>query len=467
MITETVQPNIKNFIKSLRDIGYSFDIAVADIVDNSITASAKNIDIQIIPEPELSFELLDDGIGMNEFELVEAMRLATKDPDIKRNKNDLGRFGLGLKTASFSQCKKLTVLSKHKNQIFARQWDLDYISEVNEWELITPEISSFFETQLYEKLNKSDSGTLVIWENIDRYDKQKMSSTISDLGNHLSLVFHRFLEQRPGIHKINITVNGRRIMPFDPFNRNHPATQQIPEEKITLYGETIVVQPFILPHHSKIERNEYDFYATVEGYIKSQGFYLYRENRLLIYGTWWGLHKATDAHKLVRIKIDISSEQDKYWGIDVKKSKASPMEEVKNELRRIINKVTVQGSRPYSGRGRKINDHTTIRLWSLIPHDNKMSFELNKEHPLYQNVMESLDDNQYLLIDRYLKSIQAFIPIEAIQAQLQERPHDIDQKSILKDEDVQCLISYLKEQGNELAELIMTDLYKDRVLKDE
>lgn len=467
MKTETVQPNIKNFIKSLRDIGYSFEIAVADIIDNSITAKAKQIDILIIPEPDLTFELLDNGTGMCERDLVEAMRLATKNPDEKREKNDLGRFGLGLKTASFSQCKKLTVITKNKNKIYARRWDLDYLAIVNEWELITPEANSVEQYRLYSKFQECESGTLVVWEEIDRYNKKKMSTVISDLGDHLSLVFHRFLEARPGTSKIGIRINGRDIKPFDPFNKAHPATQQIPDEKINLYGDSIVVQPFILPHHSKIGRNDYDFYATTEGYIKSQGFYLYRENRLLIYGTWWGLHKASDAHKLVRIKIDISSEQDKYWGIDVKKSKASPSPEVRSELKRIIKKVTVQGSRPYSGRGRRIRDNNTTRLWCLVPHNEKISFELNQDHPSYTAVMNELNDNQTTIVNQYLKAIQSYIPIEAIQAQLQERPHDIDQKSILNDDEAQSLIMHLQETGNELADIIMTEIYKDRVGNDE
>jgi len=465
--TETVQPNIKNFIKSLRDIGYSFEIAVADIIDNSITAKAKNIDILIVPEPDLIFELLDDGTGMSENELIEAMRLATKDPDEKRERNDLGRFGLGLKTASFSQCKRLTVITKRENQVFARRWDLDYLGKVNGWELITPESSSIEKYGLYDKLQGYESGTLVVWEEIDRYSKKKMSTVISDLGNHLALVFHRFLEVRPGMSKVGISINKREINPFDPFNKSHPATQQIPDEKINLYGDSIIVQPFILPHHSKIGRSDYDFYATTEGYIKSQGFYLYRENRLLIYGTWWGLHKTSDAHKLVRIKIDISSEQDKYWGIDVKKSKATPSLEVRNELKRIIKKVTVQGSRPYSGRGRRIMDTNTTRLWSLVPYNEKISFELNKEHPAYTATMSELNENQFTVVDQYLKAIQSYIPIEAIQAQLQERPHDIDQKRILKDEEAQSLMKYLQDTGNELAKLIMTEIYKDRMDNDE
>jgi len=140
MKTDLVKPNLKNFIKSLRDVGYTFEIAVADILDNSISASATEIKIYTVPKPDLVFYMLDNGKGMSNDELLEAMRLATKNPDDERDKKDLGRFGLGLKTASFSQCKKLTVISKKDNDISIKQWDLDYISEVNEWKLITPEL---------------------------------------------------------------------------------------------------------------------------------------------------------------------------------------------------------------------------------------------------------------------------------------------------------------------------------------
>lgn len=461
MITETVQPNIKNFIKSLRDIGYSFEIAVADVVDNSITANAKRIDIIIVPSPEIILELLDDGFGMAEEELVEAMRLATKDPDEKRDKNDLGRFGLGLKTASFSQCKKLTVVTKKDGKICARRWDLDYISQVNEWDLISPSLSEISKYYSYKKLCTYDNGTFVVWENIDRYEENKLSETINDLRKHLSLVFHRFLVARPGIHKVEIYINEVIIEAFDPFNKDHPATQQLPEEKIFLYGEQVIVQAFILPHHSKITRSEYEYFATSEGYIKSQGFYLYRENRLLICGTWWGLHKATDAHKLVRIKIDISSAQDRFWGIDVKKSKAYPSNEIKSELRRIINKVTTQGSKPYSGRGRKIKDNTSTRFWELIPYGNKLRFELNQQHPLLVQMFQELSDEQTDLVEKYLKCVQSYIPIEAIQFQLQQRPHDIDQNSILSENEVQSLLDFLKEKGIKPEEILKTEIFKD------
>ncbi|CDN44227.1 ATP-binding protein [Paenibacillus sp. P22] len=151
---EEVNPNLDNFVKSIRDIGYSTQIAVADIIDNSIAAKAKNIDIVAVTIPYMTLAILDDGLGMNEEELKEAMRLATKSPDDIRNKDDLGRFGLGLKTASFSQCKTLTVISKKNDQLFLRQWDLDYLAKENRWLLITPDESDYEDFPLYKKLAK-------------------------------------------------------------------------------------------------------------------------------------------------------------------------------------------------------------------------------------------------------------------------------------------------------------------------
>ncbi|MEE4355152.1 MAG: ATP-binding protein, partial [Desulfococcaceae bacterium] len=279
--SEVVSPNIKNFIKSLRDIGYSFEVAVADLIDNSITARASHVKIHTVAEPEMFFSMLDDGGGMSDSELVEAMRLASRSPEEKRGKDDLGRFGLGLKTASFSQCRKLTVLSKRDDILSIRQWDLDYISQHNKWLLITPD--NYEGLPLVEELNRLKNGTLVVWETIDRCKQEKFSDYIQNLRSHLALVFHRFLETGERFNILKISLNNNPIQPFNPFNVNHPATQQISPEKIKLFDSIIQVQPFILPHHSKLSPQDYEQYATQEGYVKSQGFYLYRAGRLLIH----------------------------------------------------------------------------------------------------------------------------------------------------------------------------------------
>lgn len=473
MKTEIVNPNISNFIESLRDLGYTFEIAVADIIDNCISANASNIEIYTVPTPEITLHILDNGHGMTEEELTEAMRLATKNPSETRANQDLGRFGLGLKTASFSQCKKLTVISKKNESISVKQWDLDFISKENQWKLITPEITQFKNYIFYNKLELSISGTLVIWEEIDRYKSEHFTPKIEILRSHLSLVFHRFLEGSDSFNRLTIILNNNPLKPFNPFNANHAATMEKETEIIKIFNHPIKITPFLLPHHSKTSQQEWNTLATNDGYIKSQGFYLYRLNRLLIHGTWWGLHKATDAHKLVRIKIDITNQQDKYWGIDIKKSTAHPIPELKKDLKRIIGQVTKEGARPFTKRGRKITDKTITRFWEIIPIDNEFRFCLNRTHPIYNKLLQNLSTESIYWLNTYLKSIEAYLPLESIQSQLQQNPHELKQKKALSNNDIIELVKALKKSGLDdeyIEKLLKTEIFKNNknlLQKDE
>lgn len=460
--TEIVNPNVSNLIESLRDLGYSFEVAVADLIDNSITAGCNDLQIILVPQPELIFGMLDNGAGMSEAEVVEAMRLASRNPKETRDKNDLGRFGLGLKTASFSQCRKLTVLSKKDNILSCKQWDLDYISEKNEWLLITPQ--EFSHLPLFNELNNLKSGTLVCWQLIDRCDKNNLTNIIDQVRKHLALVFHRFLEGTDQ-KVIKIKINNNAVLAFNPFNLNHPATQQLQLEKIKIFSSDVNVQPFILPHHSKLSQKEYEFYATEEGYIKSQGFYLYRGNRVLIYGTWWGLHKTVDAHKLVRIKIDIPNDMDALWGIDIKKSIARPAEAIKSDLRRIIGRVTDIGSKPFTGRGRKIEDKTVIHFWEILPLNDDFRFAVNQHHPLYTDLQLDLSQAAIEKLDIYLKGLQAYLPIDAIQFKLQHSPHQLKQQTAISETDIEELTIRLLGAGlpqSYIDDLLKTEIYKNR-----
>ena len=462
--SEIVNPNVGNLITSLRDIGYTFEIAVADVIDNSISANAKNIHIFAVTQPNTIVTILDDGVGMANDELVEAMRLATQNPLNVRSEFDLGRFGLGLKTASFSQCKKLTVASKKNGVLSIKQWDLDYISKQNQWMLVTPDTACYQTLSPFQNLLEYENGTIVIWEELDRLDGVDFSNLIDSLRKHLSLVFHRFLEQA-GPKKIKISINNLPLEPFNPFNIDNVATQQINEEKIKIFNEYINIQPYILPHHSKTSQQEFERYATEDGYTKSQGFYLYRGNRLLVYGTWWGLHKISDAHKLVRIKIDISNTQDSNWGIDIKKSTAKPIPEIRVDLKRIIAEVTERGSRPYTGRGKKISDKLTKRFWDMIPENDTIRFVLALDHPIYQELFARLEGTSEELLKIYLKGIQAYLPLEAIQAQLNQNPHSIKQQSLIEEQEVLRLAEILKDMhldDDALEMLLKTEIFKNR-----
>ncbi len=463
MKTESVRPNVGHLIESLREIGYSVEVAIADLIDNSITAESTEIKIFAVKKPEISIVILDNGNGMSERELIEAMRLASTSPKDIRKKNDLGRFGLGLKTASFSQCKKLTVVTKNQGGISCRQWDLNFISEKNEWFLITPE--DYTDFPHYDEFQKLNTGTLVVWEDIDKIPVLNFVEIIDRVRKHLSLVFHKFLEGQVPSKKISILVNNNPVKAFNPFNINHPATQQITSEKINILGASVKIHPFILPHHSKISQQEYELYATEEGYVKSQGFYLYRENRIIIYGTWWGLHKAIDAHKLIRVRIEIPNSMDSHWGIDIKKSIARPADIIKSDLRRIINQVTDKGARPFSARGKKIEDKSLTQFWEIFPVNESFRFGINQSHPLFINLMSSLDDYQKETLKYYLSGLQAYLPLDAIQSKLQTNPHSINQESALTEDDINKLLNMLQDSGlseEYKQELLKTEIFKNR-----
>lgn len=463
MKKEIIRPNVKNFIKSLRDMGYNFEIAIADIIDNSITAKAKEISILATESPNPIISILDDGIGMTEDDLIEAMRLGSKDPENTRTDTDLGRFGLGLKTASFSQCRKLSVITKQNNSVYARQWDLDYIIDSEDWYLIELENENLINYPQYNDLIKYDSGTLIVWESLDNIETKTFVNTLYSLRDHIALVFHRFLDGE--FSKVNINVNRIPIEPFDPFHTNSNATQRLHVEKFKPSKEFSFteVSPYILPHHSKVSRYDYEKLATSEGYTKTQGFYLYRAGRLLVYGTWWGLTKVSEAHKLVRIKIDIANDQDHLWNIDIKKSIAQPSNKIKKELNRILGSVLDKGSRIYTGRGRSINKSSTIPFWKVTIDNDQIRFIINKDHPLLKLVRDHSAESE--ILKGYINALEAYLPITAIQSHLISAPHKINQENLLDDNEINELADKLKKMNlsiEHLQLLLETELFKNK-----
>ena len=196
----TVLPNASSLLESMRSIGYSFETAIADIIDNSISAQANEIRVyQRQYEGKPYIQILDDGTGMGNFELIEAMRLGSKNPVDERSKTDLGRFGLGLKSASFSQCKKLTVISKTLKGINAYEWDLDWVRKTDEFAVKRLTGKEIEQIPNISQLENLVSGTIVQWENFDRIKEStsdltdELSALMNSAVDHISLIFHRFL----------------------------------------------------------------------------------------------------------------------------------------------------------------------------------------------------------------------------------------------------------------------------------
>ena len=411
-------------VESFRAFGYDIGTAIADLIDNSITAGAKNIWLSFSWDGANSHvSIRDDGYGMTKSQLISAMRLGSQSPLEHRESNDLGRFGLGLKTASFSQCRRLTVASRSKNhEVSISRWDLDYLNQVNEWRLLSSPADG--SEQKLNDLTNMLQGTIVLWECLDRFvgnaknDDQKAQNdfleTVEVVENHLAMVFHRFLEKRD---RLKLWINNRLIKPWNPFLLHAQATQILPSEPLTFNGETVKVQPYVLPHHSKIDQESYDRAAGVNGWNAQQGFYVYRNERLLVAGDWLSLGYQKDEHcKLARIQVDLPNSMDSDWSIDIKKSRARPPVVLKADLRRIAKLTRHRATEIYRHRGKvlareSLEDH--VFIWDKKIMRGKIFYSINKEHPLVQEIF-NIPNNYQPLIRALLRLLEETVPVQQI-----------------------------------------------------
>ena len=432
-------PNPALLITSLRDIGYSFVSAVADIVDNSISAHAEHIHIVSRwnnGKPFLS--IVDDGEGMDKEELIEAMRFGCKNPLDERDDEDLGRFGMGMKTASISQCRKLTVLSKKINVITIAVWDVDSIYEADtpQWSLgvfrSLEACNSKDLISVYEQyLEAPKDGTIVLWEKLDRLGTQGASPSdleknhthsLALLKEHLELTFHRFLSPDSGHKKTNIYINDNPLEAFNPFNPKSMTTIDMPEREIHYEGKIITVQAYVLPHHNKVSAAEYKRYEGAEGYLNSQGFYVYRNKRLIIKGTWFRLIRRNELNKLIRIRVDFPNTLDHVWRIDIKKSNAELPEAIKKDLKLIIERIQEAGKNVYRHRGYKVKDKVVSPLWRRTESDGQLSYTVNRENPLLSRIMEALPENLQNELDDYISMLESNFPRDHFFADMGEAP---------------------------------------------
>lgn len=430
--TKTVKaaPHASMLIESMRDIGYSLESALADIIDNSITAGAESIALFAdTGHASPRFGILDNGRGMTQAQLLDAMRPGSRSPLDARDSRDLGRFGLGMKTASFSQCRRLTVVTSQAGQVHAARWDLDYVAQVNDWLVEIPEDP--LDTPWADQLGTN--GTLVVWEKLDRLTEndstkeaqQHLIRRLDETIDHLELVFHRFLSGEKGTKKVAITLNQRALIPLDPFHSAHIATMPGPIEHIKVRGHDVVVQAFTLPHHKKVSVADWERYAGRAGYTRNQGFYVYRGKRLIIHGTWFGLARQMELTKLARVRIDMPNELDDDWKIDVRKSSAHPPRNVRDRLRRIIETIGAGSRRVYSSRGKRLLDESRVPVWQRLQDKNEIRYRVNPEHPLLVEFMETLTvpmKRDFLAI---IELTGAGLPVDSLFADIGAQPEAV------------------------------------------
>lgn len=453
-------PHATALIEGLRDIGYSLETAVSDIIDNSITAGAHRIDLvteTYSDEPYIA--IIDDGEGMSEEELIAAMRPGSRNPLAPRDEPDLGRFGLGLKSASFSQCRRLTVVSRRAGRTSAAIWDLDDVAERNEWAVQLPD-----HFDLIPSIDTlGEKGTLVLWQKLDRltdgYSQnaakraEVINQRIAETERHLRLVFHRFMEDTK---PLRILLNGRPLRPLDPFARRNPATISDPEEKLTLIRGDVDIQSFTLPHHKQMSKTDWEDIGGPEGHLKSQGFYLYRGKRLILYGTWFGLCRQSELTKLSRVRIDIPNSMDADWKIDVKKSSAQLPPVVRDRLKKVIERILAGSKRTYSKRGQKLVDHERLPMWHRIQADGQIRYRPNIEHPAFADFAERLPPDLRRGFFNCIALVGASLPIETLHADMagtaeQIVPDRVDEDTLAQA--VQTTLSVLLGAGKDIKEI--------------
>lgn len=423
-------PSASSLSASLRDLGYSLETAVADLIDNSISADATEIDIFCeTSSGSAVFAIVDNGTGMTESQLIAAMRHGATDPRKTRGARDLGRFGLGLKTASFSQCRRLTVIARKDGTTAAAEWALDDLEQKDDWILQVFDDEELLDLPYLGNLGRS--GTLVLWRQLDRLEEDETGRRRDELINeklfaverHLSLVFHRFLAgELKGRKKLSIRLNGSAIEPFDPFCRSNPATQVLPTETIWLEDEPVVMQPYILPHHSRLSATEYDFYQDRSDFISNQGAYVYRSGRLMAWGDWFRLVPKGEPTKLARVRVDFSNALDEAWTIDIKKSRARPPAPVRDRLAQVISRISGRSVIVHRGRGQKLYQDAAAPIWERYADHDGIRYAVNSQHPLVLAAMGSSAEDGSRALKVLLESLGASLPVEMVYSDYSTQP---------------------------------------------
>ena len=431
-----VPPDPTALIESMRAFGYSLPTAVADLIDNSITAESRRMDVEFAWDGAGStLAVIDDGAGMNADELLIAMRLGSRSPVEARAADDLGRFGLGLKSAGWSQARSLTVISRTGGgPVLTRRWDLDHVASTGKWSLLGK--GTQVGRNLAERLSAGPTGTVVLLEKMDRLvgdsasddteARDRYLAAASATARHLGMVFHRFLTGRGAIQ---IRVNEIAVEPWDPFMEDHPATQRLPEESMTMAGRDVQIAPFVLPHVSKLDPDSHRQGAGARGWNAQQGFYVYRARRLLVAGDWLGLRRMQqeEHYKLARIRVDLENSADELWQIDVRKASARIPGPLQGQLRRIAEVTRRKAAEAYRFRGKMTARSSTQEsisfVWErLVGRSGVRSFRVNRRHPVLRSLDQESDPSK--AVSRALRLVEENLPIEAIIMGNLENPAD-------------------------------------------
>ena len=437
-MTDIELPPDPFLLESMRAVGYSFETAVADVIDNSISANAGTVHLLTSQDGPQRVSIFDDGDGMDRDEAVSAMKLAAKSPNDTRSESDLGRFGLGLKTASLSQCRRLTIATKKHAVLTVLRWDLDYVMTSGRWlvlELAAEEAESL---QGWNLLDEADHGTLICWDDLDLLTRTEgasqadFDSAVARVRDHCALVFHRFIS---GIDapKVRMTVNGNDFDVFDPFLTRNRSTD-VRTEDLKLDGEILPVVAYTLPFINKLTATDRRLALAPGAFRDSQGFYVYRAGRLVVWGTWFRLNPKSEMGKLARVRVDVPNSLDHLWVLDIKKSSASPPRELREALKTLALQFIKPSTQVQRFRGRRPKQEDgLVRLWDVVVDRNSFRYEINRQHPVVHGFAESIPVEHLENLEALIEGLEQTFPILDAHNRLSQDSVAIDTVEKLED----------------------------------
>lgn len=422
---ELANPNPEFLIKSIAEQGYSFETALADLMDNSITANASRIEVltKIDSEPFLLF-LSDNGDGMDKVSLKKNMQFPSKSPEESRDISDLGRFGLGLKTASFSQTRKFTVLSRKKGSkdFFGLTWDVNHLMRSGKWEMIVNskeeinQITEQYNSISKEHLNSSSDyipNTIVVWKGLYKFEnyvneknkqdalKEEITNTTSE---YLSIVFHKFMERQ--INSLHIRINNTLVNPFNPFPTENSSLRSLEPMQKEFGKDFVRIQGFVLPNTS-IKDDSNTWTPQNKSLMDMEGLYIYRADRLILFGGWNGLIKKMPRLQLGRLKIDIGNKVDHLFHLNVAKSQINIPHDLKSAFLRAIVDLKTEAQKEYFNHGLKSFKHRptehSSELFYKIATNKGVLLRINDEFPLLKSLKSSLSTKQKAELNFILK----------------------------------------------------------------
>ncbi|MFM1990353.1 MAG: hypothetical protein RJA99_3310 [Pseudomonadota bacterium] len=417
-------PHAPALMESMRSVGYSLESALADLIDNSLSAGASAIDLQFRSSGDPYLALIDNGRGMSPTEIDAAMRHGSRSPLETRAGDDLGRFGLGLKTASMSQCRRFTVVSARDGVISGRCWDIDIVNSSMKWTMLALDEREIEAVPHVDRLHANGSGTIVVWRTLDRLlagesnEQAALDQKVDASREHLALVFHRYISGEPRHKAVSISINGSPLKAIDPFLRDHMATQPLDDDDFTIEGKKVRVKPFILPHLSKLSAQDAARAGGTEGLRSRQGFYVYRNRRLIVWGTWFRLAKKDELSKLARVRVDIPNSLDHLWTLDIKKAIAYPPEAVRNNLRRTVDKIVGRSRHTYTFRGRKAASPDLHHGWERVVTRSGVKYQICRTHPALEAVRSRLVGSDQALFGALLDVLEDSFPFDAVYADM-------------------------------------------------